>query len=51
MHKTGEEVLNLDLFKQLYQPAFLINAARGKHMVEREWIYGMSMDRSKYEID
>ena len=34
-------ILDLDLFKKLAQPAFLINAARGEHLVEEDLIYSL----------
>lgn len=37
-------ILNLNLFKKLKQPAFLINAARGEHLVEEDLIYALDTD-------
>ncbi len=37
-------ILNLDLFKKMKQPAFLINAARGEHLVEEDLIYALDAD-------
>ncbi|PKD43081.1 2-hydroxyacid dehydrogenase [Rhodohalobacter barkolensis] len=37
-------ILNLDLFKGLKQPAYLINAARGEHLVEEDLIYALDTD-------
>ena len=34
-------VLNLDVFKKLKQPAYLINVGRGEHLVEEDLIYGI----------
>ncbi len=34
-------ILEIDLFKKLSQPAFLINAARGEHLVEEDLIYAL----------
>ncbi len=34
-------ILDLDLFKKLGKPAFLINAARGEHLVEEDLIYAL----------
>jgi glyoxylate/hydroxypyruvate reductase len=39
-----EGILSLELFKQLKQPAFLINAARGEHLVEEDLIYALDMN-------
>lgn len=36
-----EGILNLDLFKKLKKPAYLINVGRGKHLVEEDLIYGI----------
>lgn len=37
-------ILNLELFKKLSNPAFLINAARGEHLVEEDLIYALDTD-------
>lgn len=34
-------ILNLELFKKLRKPAFLINVARGAHLVEEDLIYAL----------
>ena len=34
-------ILNLELFKKMAQPAFLINAARGEHLVEEDLVYAL----------
>lgn len=39
-----EGILDLDLFKKLKQPAYLINAARGAHLVEEDLIYALDRD-------
>ncbi len=39
--KETRGILELDLFKQLKQPAFLINAARGGHLIEEDLIYAL----------
>lgn len=36
-----EGILDLDLFKKLKQPAFLINVGRGDHLVEEDLIYAL----------
>tara|TARA_R110002124_G_scaffold44656_3_gene135905 strand:- start:5518 stop:6444 length:927 start_codon:yes stop_codon:yes gene_type:complete len=36
-----EGILNLDLFKKLKKPAYLINVGRGQHLVEEDLIYGI----------
>ncbi|MEX1062112.1 MAG: NAD(P)-dependent oxidoreductase, partial [Balneolaceae bacterium] len=36
-----EGILNLDLFKKLKKPAYLINAGRGGHLVEEDLIYAL----------
>jgi glyoxylate/hydroxypyruvate reductase len=42
-----EGILDLELFKKLKQPAFLINVARGEHLVEEDLIY--SLDKGLIE--
>ncbi len=37
-------ILDLDLFKGLKKPAYLINAARGEHLVEEDLIYALDTD-------
>lgn len=37
-------ILNLNLFKKLNSPAFLINVARGEHLVEEDLIYALDMN-------
>lgn len=37
-------ILDLDLFKGLKKPAYLINVARGEHMVEEDLIYALDTD-------
>ncbi len=47
-----KEILNLEIFKQLDQPGYLINVGRGEHLVdedliyaiEKEWIEGATLD-------
>ena len=34
-------ILNLELFKKMKKPAFLINVARGQHLVEEDLIYAL----------
>jgi len=34
-------ILNLDLFKKLKTPSYLINVGRGQHLVEEDLIYGI----------
>ncbi len=36
-----QEILDLELFKKLKKPAYLINAGRGEHLVEEDLIYGI----------
>ncbi|REL25078.1 glyoxylate/hydroxypyruvate reductase A [Rhodohalobacter sp. SW132] len=42
-----EGILNLDLFKKLANPGFLINVARGEHLVEEDLIYALDMNLIK----
>jgi glyoxylate/hydroxypyruvate reductase len=43
-------ILNLDLFKSLRKPAFLINAARGSHLVEEDLIYALDTDIIRHAV-
>ena len=45
-----EGILNLELFKQLKQPVFLINAARGEHLVEEDLIYALDRNIIKHAV-
>lgn len=36
-----EGILNLELFKKLQKPAFLINVGRGSHLVEEDLVYAL----------
>ncbi|MFO7847443.1 MAG: glyoxylate/hydroxypyruvate reductase A [Balneolaceae bacterium] len=38
-----EDILNLSLLKKLNSPGFLINVARGRHLVEEDLIYALDM--------
>ncbi|HBQ59238.1 MAG TPA: glyoxylate/hydroxypyruvate reductase A [Balneolaceae bacterium] len=39
-----EGILDLDLFKKLKQPGYLINVGRGDHLVEEDLIYAFDMN-------
>lgn len=39
-----EGILDLDLFKKLNNPSFLINVARGDHLVDEDLIYALDTD-------
>ena len=41
--KETNDILNLSLFKKLNTPGFLVNAARGAHLVEEDLIYALDM--------
>lgn len=43
---TGEteDILDLDLFKKLQQPGYLINVARGEHLVEEDLVYALDKE-------
>lgn len=43
-------ILDLDLFKELNQPAYLINVARGEHMVEEDLIYSLNTNLISHAI-
>lgn len=36
-----EHIMDLDLFKQLIRPAFVINVGRGEHLVDEDLVYAM----------
>jgi glyoxylate/hydroxypyruvate reductase A len=36
-----DSILNLDLFKQLQKPGWIINVARGEHLVDEDLIYAL----------
>lgn len=42
--KETSGILELDLFKKLKKPSFLINVARGAHLVEEDLIYALDTD-------
>ena len=48
--KKTEGILDLGLFKQLHQPAFLINAARGEHLVEEDLIYALDKNLLQHAV-
>ncbi len=39
-----EGILDLDLFKELKKPAFIINVARGKHLIEEDLVYALDKE-------
>ncbi|MDZ7808144.1 MAG: glyoxylate/hydroxypyruvate reductase A [Gracilimonas sp.] len=39
-----EGILDLDLFKKMIKPGYLINVGRGSHLVEEDLIYAFDMD-------
>src|SRR6056297_2036482 len=43
-----EGILNLETIKKLKQPAFIINAARGEHLVDEDLIYALDTDRIQH---
>jgi len=43
-----EGILNLETIKKLKQPAFIINAARGEHLVDEDLIYALDTDRIRH---
>ncbi len=43
-------ILNLDHFKQLEQPAYLINIGRGSHLVEEDLIYALDIGLIKEAV-
>ena len=42
--KETEGVMDLDLFKTLESPSFVINVARGSHLVDEDLIYALDTD-------
>ena len=45
-----EEILNLNTIKQLKQPAFIINAARGEHLVDEDLIYALDTNQIQHAV-
>ncbi|MEX0660793.1 MAG: glyoxylate/hydroxypyruvate reductase A [Balneolaceae bacterium] len=45
-----EGILDLKLFKKLNKPAFVINVARGEHLVEEDLIYSLDIDLINHAI-
>lgn len=45
-----DEILNLETIKKLKQPAFIINAARGEHLVDEDLIYALDTDRVQHAV-
>ncbi len=43
-----EGILNLDLFKKLREPSFLINVGRGEHLVDEDLIYALDTSAIQY---
>lgn len=40
---TTSGILELDVFKKLKQPSYIINAARGNHLIEEDLIYALDI--------
>lgn len=49
---TGETegILDLELFKELKKPGFIINVARGEHLVEEDLIYSLDIDLVEHAV-
>lgn len=45
-----EGILDLELFKKLTKPAFIINVARGEHLVEEDLIYSLDIDLLQHAV-
>ncbi len=45
--KKTDGILDLDLFKKLRNPSFLINVARGSHLVDEDLIYALDTETVK----
>ena len=43
-------ILDLDLFKELKRPSFLINVARGEHLVEEDLLYALDRDLIQHAV-
>lgn len=43
-------ILDLDLFKELKKPSFLINVARGEHLVEEDLLYALDRDLIQHAV-
>ncbi len=48
--KETEGILDLELFKKLKQPVFIINVARGEHLVEEDLIYSLDVDLLQHAV-
>lgn len=48
--RETDGILNLQLFKKLKKPAFLINVARGQHLVEEDLIYALDRNILEHAI-
>lgn len=45
-----EGILDLNMFKKLKKPAFIINAARGKHLVDEDLIYAIDINLIEHAV-
>lgn len=45
-----EGILDLELFKQLKKPSFLINVARGEHLIEEDLLYALDTDLIQHAV-
>ncbi|PWN05409.1 2-hydroxyacid dehydrogenase [Rhodohalobacter mucosus] len=43
-------ILNLELFKKLKKPSFLINVARGQHLIEEDLIYALDTGQISHAV-
>lgn len=43
-------ILDLDLFKELKKPSYLINVARGEHLVEEDLLYALDRDLIQHAV-
>ncbi|MEX0944988.1 MAG: glyoxylate/hydroxypyruvate reductase A [Balneolaceae bacterium] len=48
--RETDGILDLDLFKELNQPAYLINVARGEHLVEEDLIYALNTNLISHAV-
>lgn len=48
--KKTEGILDLELFKKLKKPAFVVNVARGEHLVEEDLIYSLDTNLIEHSV-
>ncbi len=46
----ADGILNLDTIKQLKQPAYIVNAARGEHLVDEDLVYALDTNQIEHAV-